>query len=255
MADIVNDVWKQNGERANGKTQVERMKYYQGMELLLDILPQSAVHHFLHITNENSSGLVNHLGNWLHSGGKCEGNTDVRRLESMGNAAAQIFSVLGLLLYKCDKRKENYMEELAYLLGQLLHVSDELHTLYCKVQRGGDIPPQLVGSTLFVTAGEMPYQALSQLSLRMSPYISWAKQYRYRDVAKKGEENWRAKWLLGLFERLSDKMKPQMDKSIRFGDYEKAQLFIGYMASLSKKETSDESADTDEKIAGGIDNE
>ena len=37
------------------------------------------------------------------------------------------------------------MEELAYLLGELLHVSDELHTLYCKIKRNGDIPPQLVG--------------------------------------------------------------------------------------------------------------
>lgn len=256
VAGIVNSVWKQNGERADGKAQVERMKYYQGMELLLGILPHSAVHYFLHTTVENSSGLINHLGNWFHSDGKCENNAEARRLESMRNAAAPIFSILGLLLYNCDKRKANYMEELAYLLGQLLHISDELHTLYCKIQRKGDIPPQLVGSALFVTAGEMPYQALSQLSLRMNPYISWAKQYRYKDVTKEEEESWRAKWLLGLFERISNKVSPQMDKSIRFGDYEKAQLFIGYMASLPKKEISDESAATDENvIVGGIDNE
>ena len=256
VADIINGVWKQNGERADGKAQVERMKYYQGIELLLDILPQSAVHYFLHITIENSFGLINHLGNWLHSGGECKNNAEVRRLESMRNAAAPIFSILGLLLCRCNKRKEKYMDELAYLLGQLLHISDELHMLYCKVQRGGDIPPQLAGSALFVTAGEMPYQALSQLSLRMNTYISWAKQYRYKDIARKGEESWRAKWLLGLFERLADKVRPQMDKFIRFGDYEKAQLFIGYMASLPKKETSDESAGTDEKeMVGGIYNE
>ncbi len=107
-----------------------------------------------------------------------------------------------------------------------------------------------------MTAGEMPYQALSQLSLRMSPYISWAKQYLYKDIAKEGEESWRAKWLLGLFERISNKARPQMDKSIRFGDYEKAQLFIGYMSSLPQKRTSDESAATDgNEIVGGIDNE
>ena len=148
------------------------------------------------------------------------------------------------------------MEELAYLLGQLLHVSDELHMLYCKVKREGDIPPQLAGAALFVTAGEMPYQALAQLSTRMNPYIAWAKQYRYKNIEKKGEESWRARWILGLFKQLSDKVNPIMNKAIRFGDYEKAQLFVGYMASLPKKDTSGESGNVDEnEIAGGIDHE
>lgn len=256
VADIVNGVWKQNGERADGKTPVKRMKYYQGMELLLGIMPQSSVYNFLRITIENSSGLINYLGNRLHSGGKCENNTDFRHLDAQKKSAVQIFSVLGLLLYKCEKRKENYMEELAYLLGQLLHVSDELHTLYCKVKRDGDIPPQLAGAALFVTAGEMPYQALAQLGIRMNPYYMWAKQYRHMDITEEGRESWRAKWILGLFEQLSNKIGPMMDKAVRFSDYEKAQLFIGYMASLPKKDTPDESVNTGEnETAGGINNE
>ena len=142
------------------------------------------------------------------------------------------------------------MEELAYLLGQLLHVSDELHTLYCKVKRKGDIPPQLAGSALFTTAAEMPFQALAQLSTRLNPYISWAKQYQYQNIEKQGQESWRARWLLRLFERLSNKVHLQMDKSVRFSDYEKAQLFIGYMASLPTKEATDQN-----KIVGGKENE
>jgi hypothetical protein len=256
VADIVNGVWKQNGERADGKASVKRMKYYQGMELLLGIMPQSTVYNFMRITIENSSGLINHLGNWLHSGGKCERNADFRHLAAQKKSAAQIFSVLGLLLYKCEKGKENYMEELAYLLGQLLHVSDELHTMYCKVKRDGDIPPQLAGAALFVTAGEMPYQALAQLSVRITPYYTWAKQYRYMDITEKGKESWRVKWILGLFEQLSNKVYPTMKKAVRFSDYEKAQLFIGYMASLTKRDTSNESGNIDKnEIAGGIDNE
>lgn len=247
---IVNGVWKQNGERADGKTTVKRMKYYQGIELLLDILPQGAVYNFLHIVLENSSGLINYLGNLLHRGREGGGNTELRRLETKKNVAAQIISVLGLLLYKCDIRKEKYMEELAYLLGQLLHVSDELHTLYCKIKRKGDIPPQLAGSALFRTAGEMPFQALSQLSTRLNPYISWAKQYQYKNIETQGQESWRARWLLGLFEQFSNKVHLQMDKSIRFSDYEKAELFIGYMSSLPKKEAADQN-----KIAGGNENE
>ena len=246
----VNSVWKTNGERADRKIPVKRMKYYQGVQLLLDILPHGAIYNFLHIILENSSGLINYLGNLLYRGRKIGSNAELRRLETQKNMAAQIISVLGLLLYKCGIRKENYMEELSYLLGQLLHVSDELHTLYCKIKRNGDIPPQLAGSALFTTAGEMPYQALSQLSTRLNSYISWAKQYQYKDIATKGEESWRARWLLGLFEQLSNKVHLQMDKSIRFSDYEKAQLFIGYMASLPKKDATEQN-----KIMGGNKNE
>ncbi|MHB8062342.1 MAG: hypothetical protein ACYDG2_06880 [Ruminiclostridium sp.] len=254
VADIVNAVWKQNGERADGKTPVKRMKYYQGMELLLDILPSDAIQNFLHIQIENTSGLVYYLGNKLHRGGKCDNNAEFRRLDTQKGAVTQIYSLLGLLLFKCNVRKENYMEGLAYLLGHLLHVSDELHLLYCKVKRNGDIPPQLVGSALFISAGEMPYQALSQLATRMNPYISWAKQYRYKNNDKQGEESWRAGWLLSLFEQISNQIMPQMDRSIRFGAFEKAQLFIGYMASLPKKERSDETMESTE-ITGGMDNE
>lgn len=247
---IVNGVWKQNGERADGKATVKRMKDYQGIELLLDILPQDIVHYFLHITLENSSGLFNYLGNLLHRNKEGGSNTEFRRLERQEHAGTQVLSVLGLLLYKCDIRKEKYMRELAYLLGQLLHVSDELHTLYCKVKRNGDIPPQLAGSALFTTAGEMPFQALAQLSTRLNPYISWAKQYQYQNIEKQGQESWRARWLLRLFEQLSNKVHLQMDKSVRFNDYEKAQLFIGYMGSLPTKEATDQN-----KTVGGKDNE
>ena len=254
VADIVNAVWKQNGERADGKTPVSRMKYYQGMELLLDILPPAALHYFLHIQMKNISGLIHYLGNRIHCGGKCETKAECGHLNQQKADAARACSVLSLLLFKCNIRKENYMKEFSYLLGQLLHVSDELHILYCKVKRDGDIPPQLAGSALFVTSGEMPYQALSQLSVRMNPYISWAKQYKHKSIDKKGEESWHVRWLLSLFKQLSDQIMPQMDQTIRFGDFEKSQLFIGYMASLPKKKQADQETETD-NITGDTDNE
>lgn len=147
------------------------------------------------------------------------------------------------------------MEDFAFNMGQLLHISDELHVLYCKVKRDGEIPPQLVGSALFVSAGEMPFQAFSQLSIRTNPYISWARQYQYSDKNKKGEESWRAKWLLALYQLISDKIKLKMDKSIRFGDFEKSQLFIGYMASFPKIDKEDKSKSENDKTTRGNENE
>ncbi|MEG2623358.1 MAG: hypothetical protein RSC06_10710 [Clostridia bacterium] len=252
VAAIVNAVWKQDGERADGKTPETQMKCYQGMELLLGILPESLERHFLYGILENASGLIHHLGYVLHGGRTGRGDKNATRLNRQKDDAVCALAILGLLLYRHNRRKEHYMEEMAYLLGQLLHVSDEMHTLYCLVVRKGEVPPQLAGGSMFVTACEMPERALAQLGIRMQPYIAWAKQYRYKDIKDKGIESWRAKWLLGLYEQSFNKVLSVMEKSLRFGDYEKAQLFIGYMSSLPPIERPDAN---DEKKEGGIDNE
>lgn len=243
VADILNAVWKQDGERADGKTPVQSMKKYQGMAMLLNILPLTVIQNFIHVEVTNASGLIHFLGNQIHRQTKDDPVSDQKKLRIQKKAAMKVCSVLALLLFKNDIRKERYMENLPYLLGQLLHVSDELHVLYCIEKRNGDIPPQLVGSSLFINAGEMPYQALSQLSIRLQPYLAWAKQFR----GKAEENSWRAGWLLNLFEQFSNQILPQMDKSIRFGDFEKAQLFIGYMASFPKKEKQVKAVNNEEK--------
>jgi len=243
---IVNNVWKQNGDLAQGKTDVERMKYYQGMELLLDIMQESMIGNYLHIVLTHSSGLVSYIGNWVHGGSRCKNKTEEKKLEKLKNEMVLLLSVLGLLLYKRNERKEKYMESMAYLVGQLLKISDELHTLYCKVERGGDIPPQLVGGALFVTASETPSQAIAQLSIRMNPYITWAKQYRFKNIKAENKESWRAGWYLSLYENTANKLYSTITGLTRFGDFDKAQLFIGYLASFPKRESS--------VIASGDDN-
>lgn len=258
VARIVNNVWKQNGELAQGKTDVERMKYYQGMELLLDLMQESMIGNYLHTVLNHSSGLISYMGNWMHGGSKCKDKKEEKALERLKNETVPLLSFLGLLLYKRGDRKENYMENMAYLVGQLLKISDELHTLYCKVVRSGDVPPQLVGSALFTTAGETPYQAMAQLSLRMNPYITWAKQYRFKNISTKNEESWRARWYLNLYENAANKLKVTVTGSTRFTDIEKAQLFIGYLASFPKREPSATANGTDndhDNNEGGTDDE
>ena len=257
VARIINNVWKQNGGLAQGQTAVERMKYYQGMELLLDIMQESMICNYLHILLTNSSGLANHLGNWVHSGSKCKDKTAEKSLEKLKRETVLLLSVLGLLLNKNDDRKEKYMENMAYLVGQLLKISDELHTLYCKVVRNGDVPPQLAGSALFVTAGETPHRAITQLSLRMNPYITWAKQYRFKNIKDEGKESWKAAWYLKLFEDVANKLSLTMAGARRFNDFEKAQLFIGYLASFPNREPAAITTDNNNKDnnKGGSDNE
>lgn len=238
VARIVNNVWKQNGELAQGENSVERMKYYQGMELLLDIMQESMLSNYLHILLTGSSGLVNYLGNWVHSGSKCKDKSDEKRLADLKKKIILLLSIFGLVLFKHNDRKEIYMENIAYLVGQLLKISDELHTLYCNAVRNEDVPPQLAGSVLFVSACEAPNQAISQLSLRMNPYITWAKQYRFKNIEAKNKESWKAGWYLSLYEDVANKLNLSMTNTIRFNDFDKAKLFIGYLASFPKRESS-----------------
>ena len=147
------------------------------------------------------------------------------------------------------------MENTAYLVGQLLKISDELHTLYCNAVRNEDVPPQLAGSALFVSACEAPNQAISQLSLRMNPYITWAKQYRFKNIEEKNKESWKAGWYLSLYEDVANKLNLSMTNTIRFSDFDKAKLFIGYLASFPKRESSATGITNNNNVTGGTKNE
>jgi hypothetical protein len=230
IADIINNVWRQDGN----KTIVRRMKYYQGMELLLDPLDESVFRHYLTLTLANSFGLINYFGNQEHRKEKCS--------NYFKDAISSIFSVLGLLLYKSNHRKEDYMEDTAYLVGQLLKVSDELHVLYSQIERSGSIPPQLAGNSMLIAISETPWRAIAVHGQRMLPYIAWAKRYR----AKSEKNSWKAGWYLRLYEQFSTKLSDVLVNEIRFDEFGKAKLFIGYLAAFPVKEKPEISDDTDD---------
>ena len=128
------------------------------------------------------------------------------------------------------------MEDYPYLYGQLLKAFDELHALYCIVERKGELPPQLAGGSVFQAALETPVHTLNLLGQRMSPYLMWAKSYRTKEVEEKNKESWRADRLLLLCEKIALKLHMHWKQEIRLTDSEKAQLFIGYLAAFPKKE-------------------
>lgn len=63
----------------------------------------------------------------------------------MQKKAKDMLALMGLIFYRERIGKEKYMESLPYLYGQLLKAADELHALYCKVVRNGEVPSQFVG--------------------------------------------------------------------------------------------------------------
>jgi hypothetical protein len=230
-AKIINKVWKMDG---NSTGEVARIKYYQGIEVFFSDLPIGGIQHLLNILLINCTGIIHYLGNKTH------GRSVLKDKEKKD--CALLFPLLALLLYKQGCYKEEYMENIPYQIGQLLKVADELHSFYCKVVREGKVPPQLVGNALFVTAAENPVQALAQLSPRINPYLAWAKQYRTKKIEEKEIESWRAAWYIDLLDTIATKLCPHINNPVesiqRFTDLEKAQLFIGYLASLPRCEKS-----------------
>lgn len=146
--------------------------------------------------------------------------------------------ILGLLLYKLGKTKENYMNESAFLLGRFLRVADEIHRLYCEVVRKKEIPPELCGSSMLTAMLENPTQALSQLCVRSAPYLKWARAYH-------GEEKgglvhyWMHQWA-PIAENLHENNWPT-----RPSQEECAQIFLGYLSSFQKTENNPTSTENE----------
>lgn len=89
-------------------------------------------------------------------------------------------SILGILLRKLNHQKRDYMENTAFLVGQLLSRVDSLHHLYCEDVRKGQAPPQLIGNAIMAVALRQPQKAMAFLGQRILPYQAWARTYSTR---------------------------------------------------------------------------
>lgn len=237
---ILNRVWKLDGTIVTDK--FRPVPEYHGVELLLDTgIPTDQD---LHMAVQGSINLIPYIGIRFF-----KKNDNAKKPADEDKAIYKVsdqLSLFGLLLYRIGIRKENYMEDFPYLYGQLLKISDELHALYCRVVRNGDLPPQLAGSSIYPSAVETPIRTLNVLAQRMNPYITWAKTYQYKNVAAEGSESWKAKWLISLYEKNMTKLYTVWNPETRFNDAEKAQLFIGFLAAFPKRESTTDSEPAEE---------
>lgn len=232
MADVLNCVWKQDGTLVTNK--LKPVPYYRGMELLME--PNRPVIQDMSILTKKLVSLAPYLGRLQIA--------DRGHVQQIWQRVKDMLALCGVLLDRLHIRKERYMEDFPYEYGQLLKVSDELHILYCQVVRKGDVPLQLAGSSMVQVATEFPVRTIGQLGQRMLPYVTWAKSYRYhKPIAQKAagkistmSRPARAGWLLDLYEGIVEKLCSTWDPSVRFGDVQKAQLFLGYLAALPKKD-------------------
>ncbi|MBN2039372.1 MAG: hypothetical protein JW864_04985 [Spirochaetes bacterium] len=227
IAKCLNRVWK-----IDGTTECETpvIANSRGIELLLEEQSEIFVPHLLTVLLQNSKGLLLFLGGALN-------RNEIVSLKGLDIHKILIPSILGLLLYKLNHKKEVYMNNTPFLVGRMLKLADELHALYCKEVRENNLPPQLIGNTLMTAALESPEQALSQLALRLKPYYGWARTFQ------KGENAKLAGYFIGLYANTASQLAGLKLPS-RFNDADRAQVLLGYLASNPKKSDKPDSSDS-----------
>ncbi len=218
----LNTVWKRDGEQA-GKVKI--FEPADGLRLLLEEPCAALASHMMERFMQHAQGYFASLCRT-----QCRINKDTGRPE-ISKLPDKIYypGILGLLLFKSGKRKDEYMSESAVQLGRCLRVADEIHRLYCEVVRKKDLPSELCGSSLLVSMMESPGMTLNQLAMRSAPYVKWARSCR---DAEKGRlvHYWMRQW--------SEIADPLLEKGWpkRLGPEERAQVFLGYLSSFPKSE-------------------
>jgi len=176
----------------------------------------------LAMTLRRISDLLMGIGHASHRGTK-EAWKAISR--ESGKYPAIAVSLLGITLNKLEQRKENYMQEPAFLIGRFLSLVDTLHNEYCKGVRKGETPPQLLGNSLIPTAISDANKGLARMLLRIRPYQAWAK--------KSGTGL--ARWTLGEIGGIAKELEGKLPGR-RLNDAEQAQLLLGYLARSEKGE-------------------
>jgi hypothetical protein len=172
-----------------------------------------------------------------HAQGKHEPFFDYRR-ESRETALRAV-AVFGILLDALASRKEDYMKQAPYQVGQVLALADTLHKDYCTVVRKGQLPNSLLGTSLMRRALDSPAGALADLSERMMEYVRWAKVAQI-------SENWpqddprriavnEARKKLRQYQPLTAALG-SCDLPKECNDMMKAQLLLGFLANPPEEE-------------------
>jgi hypothetical protein len=160
-----------------------------------------------------------------------------KQCRTQARQAAMFASLLSILLYLAGIRKENYMLDVPFNVGQFLKLADMLHKEYCvQVRNSGDkqasLPAQLMGNEMLAIASENPVEGLNRLRDRMRIYLAWAE-------SATGENAGLAKWILARFEEVSMKIAvAESELPEQFSPAQQAQVLLGYLAAIpyEKKE-------------------
>ncbi|WP_028895150.1 hypothetical protein [Syntrophorhabdus aromaticivorans] len=143
-------------------------------------------------------------------------------------------ATLGILLDALGLKKEAYMNDVPFQIGQIMALADTLHKDYCIVVRRGQMPNTLIGTSLMRRALDNPVGALADLSERMMEYLRWAKIAQASSEWPNDDQRRiainEARKRLRQYQPIAD-MLGTTDLPSDSDDIMKAQLLLGYLAS------------------------
>jgi hypothetical protein len=158
--------------------------------------------------------------------------------ESRRNAL-QAVAMFGILLDALGFRKEKYMKDAPYQVGQILALADTLHKDYCIVVRKGQLPNSLIGTSLMRRALDSPAGALADLSERIIEYVRWAKVTQIAHDWPQDDQRIiavnEARKKLRQYEALAESVAA-CTLPTECNDVMKAQLLLGFLASAPDEE-------------------
>jgi hypothetical protein len=217
----LNVSWLQGGKRTDV---VHGLGIWEGIELLLETgdFLRRVVTRALSLAVVNAKALLLALG---HADHRRNGSM---KLDSRHSKYWKLLpGILGLLLYKQNLMKGDFMHTAPFLVGRLLALSDLLHKEYCKHVRNGETPPQLIGNALMSSTVDNPMRGLARLSERLTIYQAWANTARGDDLGL-------AKWALNQMGSVSRELV-DLDLPDHTKDSDKALLLLGYLAPAGDK--------------------
>jgi hypothetical protein len=229
---LLSEEWIRNGTRSN---KVRGIDLSEVLDLMLRKPGkwEAAAQHLLDLTLSRLISLLLGLFGVIH---KPEGK---KHWEDYPNESREValktVSVLGILLDALNSKKEVYMKESAFQIGQMLSLADTLHKDYCIAVRNASLPPSLIGNAMMPRAIDNPLQALADLADRMRVYTGWAKVAQEPSGEGKEAEEKRiavreARKTLRRYQSLATRLH-KLELPQYCDDLMKAHLLLGYLAS------------------------
>lgn len=155
--------------------------------------------------------------------------------------ALRMTTLMAVLLFRINRRKEDYMSELSFKLGQYCSAMNELHIGYCRVVRKGSMPTTLIGSAAYSIALHSPLKALEYIALRLKPYENWARTMHAE--GKKDDSLYAFYWIQRDAKELREALlKPKSTDS----NTHQAELMLGYLAGRPYEKPENQSNSTQE---------
>ena len=141
------------------------------------------------------------------------------------------------------------MTDVAFRLGQLLAVADLVHRGFCMDERNGQVPPTLLGNSVYAIAQADPARALAVLSRRWKVYGGWqhradreaAEALTKKENPKPGERErgwaiWKGLSQARRFQPLAQELAGGLPDRTAVDDRFRAELLLGYVAGMPKAE-------------------